>query len=119
MLSPFRSLGIATALVDRIISTVIRYHSNVATNITDMYAHVWEANDDALEWYTRRGFTIEEGIVEGYYRRLKPSGARIVRKRLGVSDWLRVKMKDSGDGTVDDAPALAIDSGSTATTTIG
>lgn len=56
-----------------------------------MYAHVWEANTDALEWYEKRGFEVEKGVVEGYYRKLRPTGARIVRRRLGVGDYLGVK----------------------------
>jgi hypothetical protein len=48
-------------------------------NIRTVTAHVHEANDEALNWYRARGFTIQDGVVEGYYRRLKPSGAKIVR----------------------------------------
>lgn len=56
--------------------------------MTSVYAHVWEANEEALEWYRRRGFVVGER-VEGYYRRLKPQGARVVRRRVGgVGDWL-------------------------------
>ena len=84
VLAPYRQLGIATRLLQEIIMTVVKYHENV----TSIYAHVWEANTDALEWYTRRGFSIESGVIEGYYRRLKPSGARIVRRRITIADHL-------------------------------
>ena len=84
VLAPYRQLGIATQLLEEIIMTVIQYHENV----TSIYAHVWEANTDALEWYSRRGFSIESGVIEGYYRRLKPSGARIVRRRVTIADHL-------------------------------
>ena len=56
-----------------------------------VYAHVWESNTDALEWYVKRGFEVEKGVVEGYYRKLRPAGARIVRRRLGVVDYLELK----------------------------
>ena len=49
-----------------------------------LYAHVWEANDDGLEWYRARGFRIGE-VMPGYYRKLKPGGARIVRR--GLVGW--------------------------------
>ncbi len=54
VLSPFRQLGLATHLLDSIISTIIRHHAGV----TSMYAHVWEANNEALELYQRRGFVV-------------------------------------------------------------
>ena len=38
----------------------------------------------------KRGFEIEKGVVEGYYRKLRPTGARVVRRRLGVGDYLGV-----------------------------
>ena len=63
-----------------------------------MYAHVWEANTDALEWYGKRRFEIEKGVVEGYYRKLRPTGARVVRRRLGVGDHLGVGEVVGGEG---------------------
>lgn len=84
VLAPYRQLGIATQLLEEIIMTVIQYHEDV----TSIYAHVWEANTDALEWYSRRGFSIESGVIDGYYRRLKPTGARIVRRRITIADHL-------------------------------
>lgn len=47
-----------------------------------MWAHVWEASEEALKWYMKRGFVVEEEIIRGYYRRLKPGGARVVRMML-------------------------------------
>lgn len=46
-------------------------------------AHVWVRNDDGLDWYRARGFTVEKDVVEGYYRRLRPGGARLVWR-----DWI-------------------------------
>lgn len=45
-------------------------------------AHVWINNDDALEWYRRRGFVVRQTVLEGFYRRLKPAGARVVVREL-------------------------------------
>lgn len=59
-------------------------------NVKEIYAHVWEANEEALEWYVKRGFEVGEEVVEGYYRKLRPSGARVVRRRVGVEDWVGV-----------------------------
>ncbi|KAL9041992.1 MAG: hypothetical protein Q9214_003921, partial [Letrouitia sp. 1 TL-2023] len=89
LLSPYRSKGIATALLQSII-TVLLTHPKYTT-VKSMYAHVWEANKEALEWYRKRGFTVEEGVVEGYYRKLTPNTARVVRRRIGVEDHLALQ----------------------------
>jgi len=68
--------------------------------VVEVYAHVWEANGDALEWYAKRGFQVEQGIVQGYYRKLRPSGARVVRRSLGVADWLKAKQTHNGMDSV-------------------
>lgn len=90
ILSPYRHLGIATALLDAIICTALTYYPRQKINVKAIYAHVWEANEEALEWYAKRGFEIGEEVVEGYYRKLRPSGAKIVRRTVGVGDWVGV-----------------------------
>ncbi|KAM0800071.1 hypothetical protein BDR22DRAFT_795639, partial [Usnea florida] len=82
ILAPYRHLGIATALLDAIICTALTHYPRENINVKGIYAHVWEANEEALEWYKKRGFEIGEELVEGYYRKLRPSGAKIVRKRV-------------------------------------
>lgn len=72
-LSPFRRLGVATALLQHLLDTAKAWGAD------EVYAHVWESNYEALEWYKRRGFVVEDGVFENYYRKLRPSGARIVR----------------------------------------
>ncbi|CAD6592611.1 MAG: hypothetical protein ASARMPRED_006470 [Alectoria sarmentosa] len=104
ILSPYRSLGIATALLDAIISAALTYYPCQNVNVKEIYAHVWEANEEALEWYMKRGFEVEGEMVEGYYRKLRPSGARILRRRVGVGDWVdaggrwKRKGEESWDG---------------------
>ncbi|KAL7270178.1 hypothetical protein RUND412_007118 [Rhizina undulata] len=93
-LSPYRRLGAGSLLLDSILSEA------VDLGATEVYAHVWEANDGALEWYAKRGFTVG-ALVEGYYRRLKPAGARVVVRTVGIGDFLRVKGV-SGPGEVEE-----------------
>ena len=64
----------------------------------EVYAHVWEANEEAIKWYIKRGFDVGEDVVEGYYRKLRPSGARVVRRRVGVGDWVGGVGGGKGDG---------------------
>jgi len=73
LLSPYRGQGIATHLLSAALSAAERGNHGV----TAVCAHVWEANDEALAWYARRGFRVV-GREEGYYRRLTPGGAVLV-----------------------------------------
>ncbi|KAL4904710.1 hypothetical protein BDW74DRAFT_154430 [Aspergillus multicolor] len=94
LLSPYRGCGVAASLLSSLlfsstptsktasaqkyeVSDLVKHY-----NIRSVTAHVHETNEDGLKWYVARGFEVEEEIVENYYRRLKPSGARIVRLHL-------------------------------------
>jgi ribosomal protein S18 acetylase RimI-like enzyme len=94
LLSPYRGYGVAAALLNSLLfevspglkgqhrlSQLVKHY-----NIRRVTAHVHEANEDGLRWYTARGFEVQEGVVEGYYRRLNPSGARIVKLDLKWQD---------------------------------
>jgi len=94
LLSPYRGHGIATHLLHAVITSALQQYPGLES----VYAHVWEANEEGLEWYRRRGFEVEEGVLEGYYRRLRPAGARVVRRRVGVRDWLCVRGADGWEG---------------------
>lgn len=55
--------------------------------VDSVYAHVWERNEEALEWYCRRGF--KKGLMEeAYYTKLRPAGAWVVMREIGVQDFL-------------------------------
>lgn len=104
VLAPYRQLGIATQLLEEVIAVAIHHHDNV----TSIYAHVWEANTDALEWYDQRGFSVDSEVMEGYYRRLKPSGARVVRRRITIADHLATQKRSvvsNNEGQVSDQVA--------------
>ncbi|RAO64954.1 uncharacterized protein BHQ10_000966 [Talaromyces amestolkiae] len=93
LLSPHRGNGVAASLLNALlfakppsvssksyrVSSLVRHY-----NIHTVTAHVHETNDEGLRWYVARGFHVEDGVVKGYYRRLNPGGARIVRLDL---DW--------------------------------
>ncbi|KAJ5367948.1 uncharacterized protein N7496_007708 [Penicillium cataractarum] len=87
LLSPYRGHGVAASLLNSLLyasprdpkdklrlSDIVKHY-----NIRFVTAHVHEANEDGLRWYIARGFKVQDGVVEGYYRRLQPSGARVVR----------------------------------------
>lgn len=91
LLSPYRGNGVAAALLNSLLFSETPKHEDATSkpaqvsglvrhyNIRTVSAHVHEANEDALKWYIARGFQVEDAVVENYYRRLKPSGARIVK----------------------------------------
>lgn len=95
LLSPHRGNGVAASLLNSLLfsktpspsATDYRVSSLVKHyNIRTVTAHVHETNEEALRWYIARGFQVEEGVVRGYYRRLNPDGARIVRMDLEWDD---------------------------------
>lgn len=77
ILAPFRGLGLAVELLKAVMATAQSTHSMVRS----IYAHVWEWNGDALAWYDKQDFR-RIMLQQQYYRRLKPSGAWVVRKEL-------------------------------------
>ncbi|EKV09990.1 GNAT family acetyltransferase, putative [Penicillium digitatum] len=91
LLSPYRGSGVAASLLNSLlfvsppdrkgqdsyrVSELVRHY-----NICSVTAHVHESNEEGLEWYIARGFRVDGDVAE-YYRRLKPSGAKIVRLDL-------------------------------------
>lgn len=93
MLAPWRGHGIAAALLKEIISAAVEFTTSIPTGeeapgsvsgpglgrLRGVFAHVWETNDAGLEWYRGRGFEVGD-VVRGYYRKLRPDGARVVRR---------------------------------------
>ncbi|KAF1963025.1 acyl-CoA N-acyltransferase, partial [Byssothecium circinans] len=82
LLAPYRSHGIASHLLYNVIAKAAKKH-----NVTRVTAHVWEANEEGLEWYAKRGFEVI-GRKDNYYSKLKPSGALLVVKNIRVADLL-------------------------------
>jgi ribosomal protein S18 acetylase RimI-like enzyme len=82
ILAPYRSHGIAMHLLQAVVKKAVELHS-----VRCVTAHVWEANEEGLDWYKKRNFEVLEK-EEAYYRKLKPAGAFLVRKWIGVGDLL-------------------------------
>lgn len=82
VLSPYRSYGAATHLLQTVLRTAIEKYG-----VREVGAHVWEASAEAREWYAKRGFREEKREV-GYYRRLKPQDAFVLKREVGPRDLL-------------------------------
>lgn len=63
-------------LLDRILANAAHDES-----ISAAYLHVHVENEDAIGFYTQRGFLVGE-TVENYYRRINPPHAVILKKLL-------------------------------------
>lgn len=85
LLSPYRGHGLAAAALKSVIDAATE---QIRVRIAGLYAHVWTENEEALGWYAARGFKKEEPVINGYYKRLKPDSAWILRRRLSVGDHL-------------------------------
>ena len=78
VLAPFRQLSLGSHLLEEIFQVAVDDYG-----LTTVYAHVWEANEDGLEWYLKRGFTILRQEV-GYYRKLAPrTDAWLIKRDIG------------------------------------
>lgn len=86
ILAPHREEGLASRLLQTILEpSLLSKHK-----IRIVFAHVWECNADALEWYAKRGFQ-QLRLERNYYKRLNPKGAWIVQRKLSVTDYLPLK----------------------------
>ncbi len=94
ILSPYRSLGLAGTTLQQVEASAQalrdegpRYDAKPTQpmiNVHIIYAHVWTGNEDGLKWYEGRGFVKDPEPVEGYYGKLKPDSAWIVKKQVGA-----------------------------------
>ena len=83
----YRRLGIGAALLNVTLEASICGRWG---RVVSVYGHVWEANEEGVDFYRRRGFSIGE-VEPGYYRKLNPSGARTVQ--TGMVEWT-IKLKE-------------------------
>ena len=82
VLSPYRTHGIACHMLQTLTTRAVETYG-----LSHVGAHVWEANEEGLTWYRKRGFR-EVGREPNYYRRLDPQGAIVVQRDVGVMDLL-------------------------------
>ncbi|KAK4447477.1 hypothetical protein QBC34DRAFT_409483 [Podospora aff. communis PSN243] len=85
LLSPYRSQGLAAAALEHIIaSAAILPDAGSSIDVRTIYAHVWTENIEGLKWYEARGFRREGSEpVQGYYFKLRPDTAWIIRRDVG------------------------------------
>lgn len=90
LLSPYRSHGLAAAALENIVGSAALLRRMPASpgqppalDVGTIYAHVWTENDEGLRWYAARGFAREGAEpVHGYYFKLRPDSAWVVRREI-------------------------------------
>ncbi|KAI0878052.1 acyl-CoA N-acyltransferase [Hypoxylon argillaceum] len=93
LLSPYRGLGLAAALLDEVVADAAQ--SDFACE--SVWAHVWTQNEEGLRWYTARGFACVDEVKKYYYK-LRPDSAWIVRREIGPTAVLGLDGSGSGAG---------------------
>lgn len=87
LLSPYRGKGLAQAALESVIRQIVSTpETQEAGGIKSLYAHVWTENVEGLEWYEKMGFHKGDKPVEGYYQKLQPSTAWVLRRNISVLD---------------------------------
>ncbi|KAI8999546.1 acyl-CoA N-acyltransferase [Gaertneriomyces semiglobifer] len=79
VLAAYRKLGLGTMLLDHIIEECKKRKQK----ITEIYLHVQSSNEEAIQFYTKRGFEVQSS-VEGYYKQGSDPNAIILVRKLSV-----------------------------------
>ncbi|KAF9427415.1 hypothetical protein BGZ94_004957 [Podila epigama] len=83
VLAPYRRLGLGAKLLDHILETAS--DATTTPKVNKVYLHVQFGNDEALEFYKKRGFEIVEEC-QNYYPQFEVSNAYKLEKVLAASD---------------------------------
>ncbi|KAK3940580.1 hypothetical protein QBC46DRAFT_384937 [Diplogelasinospora grovesii] len=85
LLAPYRSVGLAAAALEHVVaSAAVLPAAGSSIDVRTIYAHVWTENEEGLRWYAARGFAPEgPEPVRGYYFKLRPDTAWLVRRQTG------------------------------------
>eukprot|EP00887_Chlorella_sp_A99_P002906 scaffold6.g2906.t1 len=75
VLAPYRGRGVGSALLARSLALT----AEALPEVVEAYLHT--SNAEAIRFYQRFGFEVGE-TIEGYYRRLDPPDAVVLRRRL-------------------------------------
>jgi ribosomal protein S18 acetylase RimI-like enzyme len=76
VLAPYRGYGIGTKLLDHIIEQAKEMY------VHDVYVHVLATDEDAIQWYEKRGFD-KGDLVKEYYKTMQPRGdAYVMSKKI-------------------------------------
>ncbi|KAI5058948.1 hypothetical protein GOP47_0025267 [Adiantum capillus-veneris] len=76
VLAPYRRLGIGSKLMNIVLEL-----SEKEEDLLDVYLHVQVNNEEALQFYKKFGFEVQD-IIRNYYRRIEPPDCYLLSKNL-------------------------------------
>lgn len=79
VLAPYRERGIGKQLITHVLNLV--QTSPHCVDVVDVYLHVQDGNEEALQFYKAYGFEVKDKLI-GYYKRITPADCFIVRKAV-------------------------------------
>ncbi|EFN58662.1 hypothetical protein CHLNCDRAFT_13632, partial [Chlorella variabilis] len=77
VLAPYRGMGAGSALLER----CLQHCAAQLPEVAEALLHVQTSNEEAMRFYGRYGFEVGE-TIPGYYKRLDPPDAVVLRKAL-------------------------------------
>ncbi|GMH35533.1 hypothetical protein BSKO_03401 [Bryopsis sp. KO-2023] len=80
VLAPYRGMGVGSRLLQRVLD-----FCKQDPNIVEVFLHVQVNNQEAVDFYTKFGFS-NTGTAKDYYKKLDPPNAWILSKDLRVLD---------------------------------
>eukprot|EP00891_Asterochloris_glomerata_P009875 jgi/Astpho2/9875/fgenesh1_pm.00152_%23_1_t len=76
VLAPYRGMLTGTRLLEKSL-----HECSKDSSIKEVYLHVQSNNEDAVQFYKRNGFAVGD-TIKGYYKRLTPSDAIVLSRKL-------------------------------------
>jgi len=74
-------LTLGTKLLDHVLAQAEEQNKASKEPVRSLYLHVQTTNQEAVDWYSKRGFEIQE-TVQGYYRNIDDRDAYILARKL-------------------------------------
>eukprot|EP00188_Purpureofilum_apyrenoidigerum_P001205 Plantae.Rhodophyta-Purpureofilum_apyrenoidigerum.ctg16460.p1 GENE.Plantae.Rhodophyta-Purpureofilum_apyrenoidigerum.ctg16460~~Plantae.Rhodophyta-Purpureofilum_apyrenoidigerum.ctg16460.p1 ORF type:complete len:174 (+),score=27.11 Plantae.Rhodophyta-Purpureofilum_apyrenoidigerum.ctg16460:226-747(+) len=80
VLAPYRERGIGNQLLNHVFE--LCRTSKLCQNVQEIYLHVHTANEEAIQFYKKRGFGVVETIEHYYKRGVEPPNCYLLSKKL-------------------------------------
>mmetsp|Transcript_3365 Transcript_3365/g.10243 ORF Transcript_3365/g.10243 Transcript_3365/m.10243 type:complete len:174 (-) Transcript_3365:132-653(-) len=80
VLAPYRERGIGNQLLNHVFE--LCRTNKLCQNVKEIYLHVHTANEEAIQFYKKRGFQVVETIEHYYKRGVEPPDCYLLSKKL-------------------------------------
>lgn len=101
VLTPYRRYGVGKKMLDWVIEK-----ARALKDVNGIYLHVQTNNEEAKAFYEKQEFTQEGGVFEGYYKKIDPPDAYMLKMDIEVSEVKAneksVSQNEKTDGKTDE-----------------